>query len=217
MKGAPAVANVLTHRMICDLAVKWLQRPKSRGGPGCQFAFSESRGAWEGEIPDAIGFRAGVFNEASVLVEVKVSRSDFLADMKKPHRIDPAKGMGAYRYIMAPEGLIEVSELPAKWGLVEVTRTGSLKPRVGHVFLKYKEDDGWRHEHAREREWTLLARMLTRVGDVEQLHNTLKESRRIQAALEQQCHRLDKQVRELQLALSRASRGHEQYAIRRKS
>lgn len=96
----------LTHRQLCDLAVKWLQRPASRSGPGCQVAFSECRADWKGETPDAIGFRAAVFKEASVVVEVKVSRADFLADRKKPHRIDPSLGMGTYRYFMAPASLI---------------------------------------------------------------------------------------------------------------
>jgi hypothetical protein len=106
----------LTHRQLCDLAVKWLQRPASRSGPGCQVAFSECRADWKGETPDAIGFRAAVFKEASVVVEVKVSRADFLADRKKPHRIDPSLGMGTYRYFMAPAGLISPEELPARWG-----------------------------------------------------------------------------------------------------
>jgi hypothetical protein len=203
---AKTEALPLSHRLLCDLAVKWLQRPKSRQGPGCQFAFSESRGAWDGEIPDAIGFRAGVFNEASVLVEVKVSRGDFLADVKKPHRVEPAKGMGAYRYFMVPEGLISADELPEKWGLIEVTRAGAIKVRTGHVFLKYRDVDTWRHEHAREREWTLLARMLIRVGDVERVQNALKESQRIQARLTRECDELRESVRELQHDASRARR-----------
>jgi hypothetical protein len=206
MGATKSGAEPLTHREMCDIAVKWLKRPASRQGPGCQFAFSESRGSWEGEIPDAIGFRAGVFNEASVLVEVKVSRSDFLADVKKPHRLEPAKGMGAYRYFMAPEGLIKVEELPPKWGLVEVTRSGSVKPRVGHFSLKYRDVDTWRHEHAREREWTLLARMLIRVGDVERVQNELKESHRIQARLTQESNRLHETVKTLERDLRRLRR-----------
>lgn len=134
-------------------------------------------------MPDAIGFRAGVHKEASVVVEVKVSRSDFLADQKKPHRVEPATGMGVYRYYMAPEGLIKVEELPMLWGLIEVTAKGVLKVRCGHVLLKYRDEDNWQHERAISREWTLLARMLNRVGDVEKAQNWLKESRNQNARL----------------------------------
>lgn len=75
----------LTHASLCQLAVSWLKRPHSRQGPGCQVAITESKCGWlDGEIPDAIGFRAGVFAEASVLVECKLSRGDFLADKKNP-------------------------------------------------------------------------------------------------------------------------------------
>lgn len=164
----------LTHRQLCDLAVKWLQRPASRSGPGCQVAFSECRADWKGETPDAIGFRAAVFKEASVVVEVKVSRADFLADRKKPHRTDPSLGMGTYRYFMAPAGLISPEELPARWGLIEVGDRSSLNVVCGHVLLKYREEDNWRHEPALNAEWTLLVRMLNRVGDVEKAQGCLK-------------------------------------------
>lgn len=172
-----------THKQLCELSVNWLKRPASRGGPGCQVAFSESRGDWNGETPDAIGFRAGVHNESSVVVEVKISRADFFADQKKPHRADPASGMGVYRYYMTPEGLIKPDELPPRWGLVEVTAKGVLKARSGHVLLKYQEEDVWQHERAISGEWTLLARMLSRVGDVEKAQNWLKESRNLNARL----------------------------------
>jgi hypothetical protein len=173
----------LTHRELCDLAVKWLQRPASRSGPGCQVAFSECRGDWKGETPDAIGFRAAVFKEASVLVEVKVNRSDFLADRKKPYRIDPTIGMGTYRYFMAPAGLISPDELPARWGLIEVGDRYALNVVRGHVLLKYRDEDNWRHEAALNTEWTLLVRMLNRVGDVEKAQGYLKEANNRNAAL----------------------------------
>lgn len=191
--------SALTHRQLCDLAVNWLQRPGSRSGPGCQVAFSESRGDWSGETPDAIGFRAAVYKECSVLVEVKVSRADFLADRKKPHRVDPKLGMGVYRYFMAPAGMIRVDELPPRWGLIEVSAKGAPKVVAGHVLLKYRDEDVWTHERAIEREWTLLTRMLNRVGDVEKAQNALKESRNLNARLIKETEQLRKRVQELEL------------------
>ena len=51
------------------------------------------------------------------MIEVKVSRSDFFADKKKPER--KAGGVGTYRFYLAPAGLIAVTDLPESWGLLE--------------------------------------------------------------------------------------------------
>ena len=71
------------------------------------------------EIPDVIGWRVGHGSARSVLVEVKTTRSDFLADAKKGVRVHPARGMGHTRWYFTPPGLIGVQELPRSWGLAE--------------------------------------------------------------------------------------------------
>lgn len=68
------------------------------------------------EQPDVIGW---VGLGYSWLIEVKVSRADFLKDKKKFQRLYPEKGMGDERYYLAPAGLIKLSELPDRWGLLE--------------------------------------------------------------------------------------------------
>lgn len=157
------------HRAYCALAVKWLQRPRSAGGPGCAVAVMESSTGWNGERPDAIGFRftGHAPTDGSVVVEVKVSRSDFLADARKPHRQEG--GCGSWRYFMAPTGLISPEELPAGWGLLEVTKAGHIKPVAGHAlyFRQSRHDEylqqaaAWRFpavDHDREK--YLLTRLL---------------------------------------------------------
>lgn len=161
----------------------------------------------KGKTPDAIGFRAAVFKEASVVVEVKVSRADFLADRKKPHRIDPSLGMGTYRYFMAPASLIAPEELPARWGLIEVGDRSSLNVVCGHVLLKYREEDNWRHEPALNAEWTLLVRMLNRVGDVEKAQGYLKEANNRNAALARENDVLRAENDRLRLRVPRPVRG----------
>jgi len=69
-----------------------------------------------GEQPDVIGWKSGV----SILIEVKTSRSDFLADAKKPFRQDPSQGMGDWRFYLCPKGVIEIEDLPEGWGLLWV-------------------------------------------------------------------------------------------------
>lgn len=165
-----------SHKDLCSIAVNWLRRPASRNGPGCNIAFSEVRSDWTGECPDAIGFRAGVCDEASIVIEVKTSRSDFLADRKKPHRMHPEKGMGIYRYFLAPEGLLSVDELPLGWGLLEVNSRGAIKVKSGHALAKRDTIDSWKHTRAINAEWVLLIRLLNRVGDGEKVKNWLKEA-----------------------------------------
>jgi len=174
----------MNHRELCALAAAWLRRPASRSGPGCLVAVSETANWINREIPDAIGWRPyGHGRCGSVIVEVKVSRSDFLADAGKPHRREAAAGMGAYRYFMAPEGLIGPDELPDRWGLVEVNRRGQLKVRAGHVLLGHRDGDAWRHECNEYAEICTLALCLNRVGDPQKVQDRLREMGNIVARL----------------------------------
>lgn len=78
------------------MAESWLYRQ------GCGIVLRERSSAHTSEAPDAIGFRT----DASVLVECKLTRSDYLADKKKPFRINPTLGMGDYRFYLTPAGLM---------------------------------------------------------------------------------------------------------------
>ena len=110
----------MTHPELVKLAEKWLLKK-------CGFAFRDlSTDSFE--TPDAIGFKGGVF---TILIECKVSRSDFFSDKKKSFRIRPETGMGAYRYYMCPKGLIKPEELPEKWGLLYVNEKGKIRQKVG--------------------------------------------------------------------------------------
>ncbi|AUZ06335.2 hypothetical protein ADP71_31570 [Vitreoscilla sp. C1] len=170
----------LTHKNLCDLAVRWLQRPNSRNGHGCCFAVSEVATGYAGEIPDAIGFRASEWDCAgSVLVEVKTSRSDFLADKKKAHRIEG--GVGDWRYYMAPTGLIQIDELPPQWGLVEVNGRGHINvvhgpAKVAKNFMSYRSQlEEFKHDANKSREFFLLVKLLTRLGNPEELNQRLRK------------------------------------------
>jgi hypothetical protein len=99
-----------SHFELCLLADKWL---RSRGF-GVVFRDGFKATVDSGEIPDAIGWRGGI----SALIEVKVSRADFLADKSKPFRVNPAAGMGDWRFYLCPPGVIAVSDLPPGWGLL---------------------------------------------------------------------------------------------------
>jgi len=187
---------LLDHDKICRLGVGWLKRPASRQGPGCQAAFSEARGGWNGEIVDAIGFRAGLHDDCSVVLEAKTSRADFFADLHKPHRQTPALGMGVYRYYIAPLDLLKMTDLPPGWGWIEVLPSGTLIVRCGHVLLRRGDPDIWRHARAIEQEWVLLTRVMGRIGDVDQLHRELKKIRNERDRLAKSCDRYAEQERQ---------------------
>lgn len=94
----------MTHADLVQRAAYWL-----RNSQRCHVVLTE-RGAG-GEIPDAIGW-----GHSALIVECKVSRVDFFADLKKPHR---SVGMGHRRYYLTPPQLLTIKELPSEWGLLE--------------------------------------------------------------------------------------------------
>ena len=94
---------------------------------GCSVRFKE-RVTSISENPDAMGFGG---REFSILIECKSSRDDFLKDKKKWFRKRPEDGMGYKRYFMAPVGMLNPSEIPKGWGLLEVyEKTTKMNRRV---------------------------------------------------------------------------------------
>ncbi len=102
----------MTHAQMVDKAVRWLRSYR------CGVVLSE-QACVSGEMPDAIGWKQA---SHSVLVECKVTRSDFLADREKPFRLRPEKGVGSERFYLTPSGLVKVEELPSGWGLLQIRR-----------------------------------------------------------------------------------------------
>jgi hypothetical protein len=194
----------MTHAELCALAVRWLKRPYSASGHGCQVAVSECKSGWTGEIPDAIGFRTGSdTTSGSIVVEVKVSRADFLADKAKPHRAE-GLGLGTWRYYMAPEGLLRVEDLPTRWGLLEVNARGHVKPIAGPVVhakrwgLFADSLAAYRHASDHGRERTLLVMLLARLGDPEAMNLRLREASNANQRLIRELERERERYRKLQ-------------------
>ncbi len=106
-----------------------------------------------------------------------MTRSDFLADMTKPHRAEASLGMGNYRYYMTPEGLIDPEEVPQRWGHVEVTSRGHLKVRRGHVLLEHEAPDIWRFDLINHvAEISTLAMCVNRVADPQKVQETIRDA-----------------------------------------
>ncbi len=117
----------MTHAQLVACAVRWLR------SYGCGIVLSEQACA-SGEMPDAIGWKGRCH---SVVVECKVSRSDFFADREKPFRRNPGLGLGCERLYLTPRGLIGDSELPENWGLLEYhARKVTVRVRPAHRNLR---------------------------------------------------------------------------------
>jgi hypothetical protein len=115
----------MTHAQLVAKAVQWLRRY------GCGIILSEQACA-SGEVPDAIGWKGAC---RSVVVECKLSRSDFLVDRAKPFRQNPELGLGCERWYLTPAGLLCADDLPRYWGLLEA-KAGKL-----HVVVKADRHD----------------------------------------------------------------------------
>lgn len=116
------------HAQLVARAVEWLRRYYK-----CGIILSEQSCA-TGEVPDVIAWKG---LSKSVLVECKVSRTDFLSDAAKPFRLKPEEGMGSQRFYMAPADMIRAEELPKHWGLLELHgRDVRLAVKPGRVDLR---------------------------------------------------------------------------------
>jgi hypothetical protein len=102
----------MTHKDLVRKAGAWLTNNRR-----CTVVLTELA-TQNNETPDAIGFFAS--GGASILVECKASRADFLADKNKIFRREQERGMGDHRYFLVPAKLITPDELPESWGLLEM-------------------------------------------------------------------------------------------------
>lgn len=104
----------MTHSQLVEIAHKWVLKKAS-----CGAAFKELKTGGTSEIPDVISFGSG---SHSVMVECKISRSDFIRDKRKQHKTR----MGKYRFYCVPKGLLNIRDLPEGYGLIEVNEKGKV-------------------------------------------------------------------------------------------
>ena len=130
----------LTERIVTDLLRQRHNAP-GNGGAG-EYAFAA-------QVRNNAGFDATRTFDAVALglwpsrghpldvFEVKVSRSDWLSEMRKPAKAEDACKVADRFWIVAPKGCVKDGELPPTWGLIEVIGDGTdAKPwklRVKHT------------------------------------------------------------------------------------
>ena len=119
----------MSHDEIQHIGAKWLKRHKRNlVVPNCPYVVENLvtlNGT--GETPDIMGWNYS----NSTMIEVKISRQDFLKDKKKFFRVDrDYYAMGNYRLYLCPAGLISTKEIPDKWGLLYINESGKIEIQV---------------------------------------------------------------------------------------
>jgi len=102
----------MNHGELVERAARWLANSQ-----GCAVVVTELAGG--AEEPDAIGWNGG---GGSILIECKVSKTDFLADKLKYSRRLPELGIGDQRYYFVPPALAEyaLDHAQVDWGICKV-------------------------------------------------------------------------------------------------
>ena len=119
-----AEAPKWTEKTVLD-AIEPRYRKPGNGGSG-EYAFMR-------QVRNAAGFDASrTFDAVAVhlwpsrgftvdIIEVKVSRSDWLRELRDPAKAEAAHQLGDRFLVAAPAGIVQTGELPPGWGLIEVT------------------------------------------------------------------------------------------------
>lgn len=107
----------MTHEELVQKGSRWLNKEASNIRWRSTFVLVEFKSQGTNEIPDIFGLRPA----GHVMIEVKVSRSDFKADALKESRDQSKLQIGNFRFYLVPQGLITKEEIPSTWGLLEWT------------------------------------------------------------------------------------------------
>ena len=120
------MTEAVTAAMVCA-ALKLRFEPASHA---LLFEVASGTGANSRRFADALAFGLWPSHGHKVEgIEVKVSRSDFAAEMKSPQKSDAVMRYCHHWWLACPKGMVKPDELPPTWGLLELAN-GKLTARV---------------------------------------------------------------------------------------
>lgn len=113
-----------------------------------------------GSLADAVAFRLWQSRGYTLFgFEIKVSRADWLVELKKPDKAEPIWRNVNQWFIVAPKGVVELHELPLSWGLLEASG-GKLRmkkdaeyrqvsPEIGFIarLIDHSQRFRWKETH----------------------------------------------------------------------
>lgn len=107
----PVVRDLLRKRYA---APEWalMEEVAPETGGGTRYADAIAVNLWRSRGHAIHGF------------EIKVSRSDWLRELKAPEKAEPVFRYCDHWFIVAPRGIVQPHELPPTWGLFEVRASG---------------------------------------------------------------------------------------------
>ncbi|AET95362.1 hypothetical protein BYI23_E002010 (plasmid) [Burkholderia sp. YI23] len=151
------------HQQLVRLGASWVRR-QGFGVVATEISVTGCR-----EQPDVIAFR----QQCSVIIEAKASRTDFLADSRKPERNHERTGLGVYRFYICPPNVIAIADLPDGWGLLhvdgkkvtEVVRpSGNAWPAFGRALPQFPAWGPFQHQPNLEAERAVLFSIARRLS-----------------------------------------------------
>ncbi len=111
----------------------------------CNPVFMEQGAGTVRERPDVIGWTGGWKDSKCYVLECKRTLSDFKADMKKPHKLDPKVGMGDFRYYFVTADFYNQNDcaimplLSDGWGLITTAPVMRGRGRARQVVKEAEE------------------------------------------------------------------------------
>lgn len=89
------------------------------------FEVNQGTGMQTGRRADAVVMNVWPSKKYQVhCFEVKVSRADFMHEMKDPAKAEAVGQFCDFFWLAVPVGLVQVEEVPVTWGLIELTKGG---------------------------------------------------------------------------------------------
>lgn len=140
--------DFITHDQLVQRAKKWLEHAHGNKY-ACGVVLAEYK-CYAPEIPDVIGFN----NHHSILIECKVSRTDFKGDKHKSHR-QANKHLGNYRYYLTLPHIACPEDIDNGWGLLYPT-----DKRI----IEVKQSEYFADDSVKAAEWSILYSIVRRLN-----------------------------------------------------
>jgi hypothetical protein len=106
----------------------------------CFFEVADATGARHSRWADAVAMNLYPSRGLSLHgFEIKVSRSDWLRELKDPTKSAPVQQYCDYWWIVAPPGIVRDGELPPTWGLYDALPDNKLRQIIAAPKLQAKD------------------------------------------------------------------------------
>ena len=114
----------LRSRRITGALAGLYRKRSERGSCVVISELPDSTGQEERRIDLFVMFLWNMHGQKRIAYEVKVSRADFLSEIRHPEKRAFALSVSNEYYFVTPPGLVRPSEIPEEAGLVEVSSSG---------------------------------------------------------------------------------------------